>query len=177
MGILDNLKSRLSGRKDNTIAGETKAPSQILKENGIETKGLKFAFGSDGTVTVSGTVQKEADKARIKQLLLAVPGIKQVRQELSLAAVEAPAPPSAEPAETAKASQASPDSTAPAVAADPVAANTYTVQAGDTLWKIAKQSYGDGSKYLRIFEANKGLLKDPDHIFPGQVLVIPDQKD
>jgi nucleoid-associated protein YgaU len=41
------------------------------------------------------------------------------------------------------------------------------------LWKIAKQFYGDGSQYLKIFEANKNILKDPDHIFPGQELVIP----
>jgi nucleoid-associated protein YgaU len=51
----------------------------------------------------------------------------------------------------------------------------YTVQSGDTLWKISQDVYGDGSKYMKIFEANTGLLKSPDQIFPGQVLVIPER--
>jgi nucleoid-associated protein YgaU len=54
------------------------------------------------------------------------------------------------------------------------AAKTYTVKAGDTLSKIAKQHYGNANSYMKIFEANKGLLKDPDKIQVGQVLNIPD---
>lgn len=50
----------------------------------------------------------------------------------------------------------------------------YTVQPGDTLSKIAKQHYGDAMKYPMIFEANRPMLKDPDKIYPGQVLRIPD---
>jgi hypothetical protein len=49
----------------------------------------------------------------------------------------------------------------------------YTVQAGDTLSKISKQFYGDASQYMKIFEANRGVLKDPNRISPGQELVIP----
>ncbi len=49
----------------------------------------------------------------------------------------------------------------------------YTVKAGDNLSKIAKQHYGDASKYSRIFEANKPMLKDPDKIYVGQTLRIP----
>ena len=49
----------------------------------------------------------------------------------------------------------------------------YTVKSGDTLSKIAKEVYGDANKYPKIFEANKPMLKDPDEIFPGQVLRIP----
>ncbi len=51
----------------------------------------------------------------------------------------------------------------------------YTVESGDTLSKIAKEHYGDASKYHAIFEANRPMLKDPDKIYPGQVLRIPDQ--
>lgn len=49
----------------------------------------------------------------------------------------------------------------------------YTVQSGDTLSKIAREHYGNAMKYPVIFEANKPMLKDPDKIYPGQVLRIP----
>ncbi|MBK9981301.1 MAG: peptidoglycan-binding protein LysM [Saprospiraceae bacterium] len=49
----------------------------------------------------------------------------------------------------------------------------YEVKSGDTLSKIAKAQYGNASKYNAIFEANKPMLKDPDKIYPGQVLRIP----
>ncbi len=52
-------------------------------------------------------------------------------------------------------------------------ATMYTVESGDTLSKIAKAHYGDPMKYPVIFEANKPMLKDPDKIYPGQVLRIP----
>lgn len=50
---------------------------------------------------------------------------------------------------------------------------SYTVKAGDTLSKIAKAHYDDANQYPKIFEANRDQLKDPNKIFPGQVLVIP----
>jgi nucleoid-associated protein YgaU len=50
---------------------------------------------------------------------------------------------------------------------------TYTVKAGDTLSKIAREKLGDANAYMDIFNANKGLLTDPDKIKPGQVLKIP----
>ena len=49
----------------------------------------------------------------------------------------------------------------------------YTVVSGDTLGKIAERFYGDWSKYPTIFDANTPMLKDPDLIYPGQVLRIP----
>ena len=49
----------------------------------------------------------------------------------------------------------------------------YVVEEGDTLWAIATAAYGDGNRYPEIFEANKPMLDDPDKIFPGQVLRIP----
>lgn len=50
---------------------------------------------------------------------------------------------------------------------------TYTVQSGDTLSKIAKEHLGDANAYMKIFNANKDQLSDPDKIKPGQVLKIP----
>jgi nucleoid-associated protein YgaU len=58
------------------------------------------------------------------------------------------------------------------VAATP-AARTYTVQPGDSLSKISKEFYGDANKYMKIFEANKDKLADPDKIKPGMDLLIP----
>ena len=52
-------------------------------------------------------------------------------------------------------------------------ATTYTVKAGDTLSKIAKDHLGSAGAYMKIFEANKDQLTDPDKIKPGQVLKIP----
>ena len=51
---------------------------------------------------------------------------------------------------------------------------TYTVAAGDSLSKIAKSFYGNANQYMKIFEANKDKLSDPDKIKPGQELVIPE---
>jgi len=53
---------------------------------------------------------------------------------------------------------------------------TYEVKSGDSLSKIAKRVYGSANAWKRIFEANKDVLKDPDKIYPGQKLKIP-QKD
>lgn len=52
-------------------------------------------------------------------------------------------------------------------------ARTYTVQPGDSLSKISKQFYGDANKYMKIFEANKDKLSDPDKVRAGMDLVIP----
>jgi LysM repeat protein len=49
----------------------------------------------------------------------------------------------------------------------------YTVKAGDTLSKISQHFYGNASEYMKIFNANKDKLKDPDHINVGQELKIP----
>ena len=53
------------------------------------------------------------------------------------------------------------------------AGKTYTVKAGDTLSKIAKDHLGDGNAYMKIYEANRDQLNDPNLIKPGQVLKLP----
>lgn len=49
----------------------------------------------------------------------------------------------------------------------------YTVQAGDCLWNIAKKFYGDGSKYMKIYNANTEKITNANLIYAGQVLTIP----
>lgn len=58
-------------------------------------------------------------------------------------------------------------------ASAPAAAKTYTVKSGDTLSKIAKEHLGDAGAYMKIYEANRDQLSNPDLIKPGQVLKLP----
>jgi len=51
---------------------------------------------------------------------------------------------------------------------------TYVVVSGDSLSKIAKRQYGDAQKWPKIYEANRDIIKDPDLIYPGQELRIPE---
>jgi LysM repeat protein len=63
--------------------------------------------------------------------------------------------------------------TSPAASNAGAAEKTYTVKAGDTLSRIAKELLGSAGAYMDIFNANKDQLSDPDKIKPGQVLKIP----
>ncbi|MEM7610179.1 MAG: LysM peptidoglycan-binding domain-containing protein [Pseudomonadota bacterium] len=49
----------------------------------------------------------------------------------------------------------------------------YVIESGDTLGKISKKYYGKSSAYMRIFEANREVIQDPDKIFVGQTIRIP----
>ena len=55
------------------------------------------------------------------------------------------------------------------------APKVHEVRSGETLSAIAKEHYGDANAYNRIFEANRPMLSDPDEIYPGQVLIIPEK--
>lgn len=50
---------------------------------------------------------------------------------------------------------------------------TYTVQSGDSLWKISERFYGNGARWKEIYEANKDKIENPNLIYPGQTFVIP----
>ena len=52
--------------------------------------------------------------------------------------------------------------------------NVVTVQKGFTLWAIAEDRFGSGIEYVRVYEANRDLIRDPDLIYPGQVFAIPE---
>ena len=102
----------------------------------------------DGKLHFDGTVNSEAEKNAIWEALKTVP---EWRTEV-VADIKVK----------------------PGAGAAPVSSmKTYTVKAGDTLSKISKQFYGDGNAYMKIFNANKDKLKDPDKIQPGQQLTIP----
>jgi nucleoid-associated protein YgaU len=168
MGFFDKVKNALGGaeeKKDVTVA-----PSRLLRDAGIDPSGLKFGFGT-GAISVSGTIADESERARIVEVLSGIAGIDTVNDGMTVAA---PEPPRAEPEPAPKAETAPEPEAAPA--ADD-GARTYTVKSGDSLWKIAEAMYGNGSKYTKIFDANRDILDDPDRIFPGQELKIPDLED
>ncbi len=95
------------------------------------------------------------------------------------AATEDPAVSGSEPAPKPPAGAATVEVAAadPAPAAGPApeapTSVTITVQPGFTLWGIAQDRLGDGVLYVKVFEANRDTIKDPDLIYPGQVVSIP----
>ncbi len=66
---------------------------------------------------------------------------------------------------------AQPEAEAPA---EPAPISQVTVQAGDTLWAISRERYGDGLLFVRVFEANRDAIRNPDLIYPGQIFTIPE---
>jgi hypothetical protein len=68
-----------------------------------------------------------------------------------------------------------PAALAAAAAAQQGPVSAITVQAGDTLWAIARDRYGEGVLFVKVFEANRGAIRDPDLIYPGQVFDLPEQ--
>ena len=48
------------------------------------------------------------------------------------------------------------------------------VQPGNSLWRIARRSYGEGVRYSVIYESNQSQIRDPDLIYPGQIFVVPE---
>ena len=50
---------------------------------------------------------------------------------------------------------------------------SYTVQPGNNLWQISRRAYGAGTRYLIIYSANLGQIRDPERIYPGQVFRVP----
>ena len=48
------------------------------------------------------------------------------------------------------------------------------VQPGNTLWRIARDTYGRGVQYTVIYGANKDQIRDPDLIYPGQIFTLPE---
>jgi nucleoid-associated protein YgaU len=174
MGFFDAIKKAIGG--GDAPPENVKGPTRVLKDAGIDTSCLNCKIESDGSVTVSGTVESGAQRDEIISVLEKTPSFSSVVNNIN---VGAPEPPPAEEVpdlvEAVEAdAKASEESASDEAEAEGEEGRTYTVQSGDTLWKISEEMYGNGSKYMKIFEANTPMLDNPDRIKPGQVLKIPD---
>jgi len=117
----------------------------------IDEQGDKLVF--------KGTVASEAEKNEIWNAIKTIPTWRNdIMADIQVTGGGAAAP------------HAAP---APAAAAIHPEPKTYTVKAGDTLSKIAKDHLGNAGAYMKIFDMNKDQLSDPDKIKPGQVLKLP----
>lgn len=134
-------------KQDDDTQRKVDALKNELKQLGLDGSDVQLRLRGDTVVVVS----KGADRETMEKLILAVGNIK------GIAKVEADLP---EPA------AAQTDSGKPVF---------HTVEKGETLSGIAKQYLGNANAYRTIFEANRPMLSDPDKIYPGQVLRIPQQ--
>lgn len=152
MGLLDFIKDageKILGKEAKTENKQEMEQALVkhVKGLGLKVEGLSIEF-NNGIAVVRGKAPSQADKEKIVLAVGNVKGVERVDDQLTIEAPKTTAAP--EPG-----------------------AVFYTVKKGDTLSKIAKEHYRDANKYMTIFEANKPMLKDPDKIYPGQVLRIP----
>ena len=144
MDRLEELKNKYKGALD------------AIQQNGVR---LSHLHVQDNKLFIQGTAPSEDAKNAVwNQIKAADKSYSDVTCDLTVDPSIAPAPQTQAAAATAGGAGSS---------------QTYTVQAGDTLSKIAKQFYGNANDYNRIFEANRDKLQNPDKIQVGQELVIP----
>ena len=162
MGIFSFIASvgeKLAGAPDDKAAEQTwrqAALKNVPAKLGLPVTDFGVALNQEVAVLTGEVPSREVEE----KIVLAIgntAGVGSVDDRLQVVASTAPA--------------TSPS--APAAGASGAASVFYTVKKGDNLSTIAKEHYGNASKYMVIFEANKPMLKDPDKIYVGQVLRIP----
>ena len=116
---------------------------EYIKAQGLSATGLTVTY--DGATTTASVFGVAPDQATKEKIVLCAGNVSGVSKVNDNMSVD----------------QSQPEAT------------YYTVVSGDTLSKISKTNYGDPNKYMKIFEANKPMLSDPNKIYPGQVLRIP----
>jgi nucleoid-associated protein YgaU len=115
-----------------------------IKLSGIRNVDVKF---DDGVATICG----DCDNERIREQAILIAGNVKGVQNVVADGLKAPPQP---PEKKEK-------------------VEYYEIASGDTLGGIAKKFYGNASKYTRIFEANRGVISDPNKIYPGQKIRVP----
>ena len=160
MGLLSFVREageKLFGRKDVEVAAAESAQDKLadlnqkaaaaivayIDKQGLDASALTVSF--DGASSTVTVAGTVADQATKEKVLLCCGNVDGVDKVDDQLAVTNPEPP----------------------------ATFHTVVRGDTLSAIAKACYGNANAYMKIFEANKPMLSDPNKIYPGQVLRIP----
>lgn len=141
----------------------TKPIASHISDAGVMIDNLKVNFRA-GAVTLSGYILNQEQKEKAVLVAGNINGVSSVQDNTILGA-----PPADAVAQAAAEAKAAVDASN-----TEASFRTYTVKSGDTLGKISKEVYGKASLYNKIFEANTPMLKDADHIYPGQVLKIPE---
>lgn len=140
---------------------EREAQKALELENLVRGLGLDindlYVQVDDDVATIHGNTESLAEKEKAVLAIGNVDGIAQVNDQIDLIATVAQ-PTEDEAREATVQAQAS---------------TYHTVAKGESLSKISKKYYGDYMKYPIIFEDNRPMLKDPNLIYPGQVLRIP----
>ena len=147
--FLKNVGEKIFGGGETPEEQAQKVKNHVAKY-GFDISGITFTV-KDDKVTISGEAKDWEQKGKIYVAAGNVEGIDGVTDNMTVKAVLAEA--------------------VSLVAMPQV--KYHTVQSGESLSKISKEVYGDANSYNKIFEANKPMLSDPDKIYPGQVLVIP----
>jgi nucleoid-associated protein YgaU len=152
MGLISFIKSageKIFGKKaEAVVVDKAKVILDHIRSYGFDTSNIQ-AMVQDDLVILTGKADTIATKNKIIVTAGNVEGISKVEDRMVVLPTGATIP----MAETVE--------------------QYHTVVPGDTLSKIAKVYYGNANKYPVIFEANKPMLKHPDKIYPGQVLVVP----
>jgi nucleoid-associated protein YgaU len=165
------LFGKSAAQKEQENREKARLLTTMITDRGFKVEGLRIDY-FDSTAAIFGMAQSEEDKKRIVLALKGAEDVKQVNDSLRVAPKPAAPLQPTGPAIGVTPTAPKPGVTPEAEVAEP-AGTSHTVKAGETLSKIAKAHYGDASKYMVIFEANQPMLKDPNKIFPGQVLRIP----
>ena len=161
MGLFSFIKEagkKIFGSKEEEIAKNPEVQADVIAENqkaavrayidkvGLNITNFDFTLDGNGKLTLTGECATRADFEKVALTAGNIQGVSEVDNNMTI---------------TSETAAVEPEST------------YYTVEKGDSLWKIAEKNYNDGSKYPVIFEANVPMIKDADEIYPGQVLRIP----
>lgn len=173
MGIFEFIKDLTDGKSETKDHELEASLMQTLNSAGLELKDLSLKV-SKGTALLSGVAGSLKD-AEIARLMVGNhKGIERVNDDGLKVIPSKPSILLSQQPQNANAQTPSEAGQATAVTSSQPA-KMVTVRKGDTLSKIAKEQLGNANRYKEIFEANKPMLKDPDEIYPGQVLRIPSE--
>ena len=181
IAFVKNAGAKLFGKKEKVADAPELSQQELDAQKALELENLVRSLGldiqdlyievNDDVATIHGQSDTLDAKEKAAIAIGNVDGIANVDDRIVLLESEpiGPVNEQGEAGETEMMGQSADRS----VSADYVSSQFHTVVKNDSLSKIAKKYYGNALKYPVIFEANKPMLKDPNFIYPGQVLRIP----